>query len=248
MRVSHTTTGKTHGVKDIMSGEFQFFDIIILAMIAGFLILRLRRVLGRRDGHEGGYEDRFRDREQAEQDAVHDDNNVVQLPDRSESVADAPALDIDDSDPSAAGLTQIRVADPGFTPDGFTEGAKMAFEMILNAFSSGDRKTLKGLLSPDVYKNFDEAITERERAGEVLEDTLVGIRSAKIIEALMDGHHSVVTVKFVSEQISALRDAEGNIIDGNPNEVIDVTDFCTFSRDTRSSDPNWTLIGTESNN
>lgn len=231
-----------------MSGEFQFFDIIILAMIAGFLILRLRRVLGRRDGHEGGYEDRFRDHERAEQDAAHDDNNVVQLPDRSDSAADAPALDIDDRDPSAAGLTQIRVADPGFTPDGFTEGAKMAFEMILNAFSSGDRKTLKGLLSPDVYKNFDEAITERERAGEVLEDTLVGIRSAKIIEALMDGHHSVVTVKFVSEQISALRDAEGNIIDGNPNEVIDVTDFWTFSRDTRSSDPNWTLIGTESNN
>ncbi len=248
MRVSHTTTGKAHGVKDIMSGEFQFFDIIILAMIAGFLILRLRRVLGRRDGHEGGYEDRFRDHERAEQDAAHDDNNVVQLPDRSDSAADAPALDIDDRDPSAAGLTQIRVADPGFTPDGFTEGAKMAFEMILNAFSSGDRKTLKGLLSPDVYKNFDEAITERERAGEVLEDTLVGIRSAKIIEALMDGHHSVVTVKFVSEQISALRDAEGNIIDGNPNEVIDVTDFWTFSRDTRSSDPNWTLIGTESNN
>jgi len=82
----------------------------------------------------------------------------------------------------------------------------------------------------------------------VLEDTLVGIRSAKIVEASMDGHHSIVTVKFVSEQISALRDAEGNIIDGNPNEVIDVTDFWTFSRDTRSSDPNWTLIGTESNN
>lgn len=230
-----------------MSGEFQFFDIIILAMIAGFLILRLRRVLGRRDGHEGGYEDRFRDSAHPESDSAQDDN-IVQLPDRSETPADAPALDIDTSDPTAAGLTQIRVADPGFSPDGFIEGAKMAFEMILNAFSSGDRKALKGLLSPDVYKNFDEAITERERAGEVLEDTLVGIRSAKIVEAVMDGHHSVVTVKFFSEQISALRDAEGNIIDGNPNEVIDVTDFWTFSRDTRSSDPNWTLIGTESNN
>ncbi|WNK00218.1 Tim44/TimA family putative adaptor protein [Thalassospiraceae bacterium LMO-JJ14] len=230
-----------------MSGEFQFFDIIILAMIAGFLILRLRRVLGRRDGHEGGYEDRFRDAAHPESDTPQDDN-IVQLPDRSETTADAPALDIDASDPTAAGLTQIKVADPGFSPDGFTEGAKMAFEMILNAFSSGDRKALKGLLSPDVYKNFDEAITERERAAEVLEDTLVGIRSAKIVEAVMDGHHSVVTVKFFSEQISALRDAEGNIIDGNPNEVIDVTDFWTFSRDTRSSDPNWTLIGTESNN
>jgi len=244
----HTTTGKARRVKDIMGGGFQFFDIIILAMIAGFLILRLRRVLGRRDGHEGGYPDQFRDRDNADKNGA-DDDNVVQLPDRSDaSVDDAPALDIDADDPTAAGLIQIRVADPSFTPDTFTEGAKMAFEMILNAFSSGDRKTLKGLLSPDVFKNFDEAITERERAGEVLEDTLVGIRSAKIVEAVMDGHHSVVTVKFVSEQISALRDAEGNIIDGNPNEVIDVSDFWTFSRDTRSSDPNWTLIGTESNN
>jgi len=230
-----------------MGGGFQFFDIIILAMIAGFLILRLRGVLGRRDGHEGGYPDQFRDREQTEKDAP-DEDNVVQLPDRSDVPVDALAPDIDADDPIAAGVTQIRVADPSFTPDTFAEGAKMAFEMILNAFSSGDRKTLKGLLSPDVFKNFDEAITERERAGEVLEDTLVGIRSAKIVEASMDGHHSIVTVKFVSEQISALRDAEGNIIDGNPNEVIDVTDFWTFSRDTRSSDPNWTLIGTESNN
>ncbi len=229
-----------------MGGEFQFFDIIILAMIAGFLILRLRRVLGRRDGHEGGYHDRFNEREQL--DKEDGDDNIVHLPDRSEATAEGPSLDIDADDPVAAGLTQIRVADPSFSPDEFVEGGKMAFEMILNGFASGDRKTLKGLLSPDVYKNFDEAITERERAGEVLEDTLVGIRSAEIVEATMDGHHSIVTVKFVSEQISALRDADGNIIDGNPNEVIDVTDFWTFSRDARSSDPNWTLIGTESNN
>ncbi|MEX0695314.1 MAG: Tim44/TimA family putative adaptor protein [Rhodospirillales bacterium] len=227
-----------------MSSEFQFFDIIILAMIAGFLILRLRKVLGRRDGHEGGFPDPFRERPDTREE---DDDNVVQLPDRNEHKADA-AEDMDMNDPISAGIMQIRKADPSFDANGFAEGAKMAFEMILNSFSSNDRKTLKNLLSPDVYKNFDDAITEREQSGEVLEDTLVGIRSAKIIEALMDGHHSVVTVKFVSEQISALRDAEGNIIDGNPNEVTDVTDFWTFSRDTRSPDPNWTLIGTESNN
>jgi len=145
-------------------------------------------------------------------------------------------------------LTRVRIADPGFDPDSFAQGAKAAFEMILNAFSTGDRKALKGLLSPDVLKNFDTAIGEREAAGEILEDTLVGIRSSEIVEASMDGHHSVITLKFVSEQISALHDAEGNVIDGNPNEVIDVTDYWTFSRDTRSKDPNWTLIGTESNN
>lgn len=229
-----------------MDGGFQFFDIIILAMIAGFLVLRLRKVLGRRDGHEGGYPDPFRDRAEKEAPAGNDDN-VVHLPDHSDAKADE-APELDPSDPTSAGLVQIRVADPSFDPSEFSEGAKVAFEMVLNAFSAGERKPLKGLLSPDVFKNFDAAITERERAGEVLEDTLVGIRSAKVVEASMDGYNAIVTVKFISEQISALRDAEGNIIDGNPNEVIDVTDFWTFSRDTRSSDPNWTLIGTESNN
>lgn len=245
-----TTTGTARGVKDIMDGGFQFFDIIILAMIAAFLVLRLRRVLGRRDGHEGGYHDPFQDRPPAENESAREnDDNVVQLPDRTfEHGPSEPAADIDMNDPVGAGLTQIQVADPSFHPDEFTEGAKMAFDMILTAYAAGDRKTLKGLLSPDVYGNFDEAITEREREGEVLEDTLVGIRSVKIIEAQMDGHHAVLTLKFVTEQISALRDAEGNVVDGNPNEVIDVTDFWTFSRDTRSSDPNWTLIGTESNN
>ena len=229
-----------------MGGEFQFFDIIILAFIAGFLVLRLRRVLGRRDGHEGGYQDQFRDREDPESDTKADDN-VVHLPDRAEDV-DVADIDVSANDPIGAGIIQVRVADPSFDPAGFAEGAKMAFEMILNAFASGDRKSLKGLLSPDVYKNFDNAISEREAAGEKLEDTLVGIRSSEIVEASMDGHHGVITLKFVSEQISALRDSENNIIDGNPNEVIDMTDFWTFSRDTRSKDPNWTLIGTESNN
>lgn len=229
-----------------MGGEFQFFDIIILAFIAGFLVLRLRRVLGRRDGHEGGYQDQIRDREEAENEGKADDN-VVHLPERSED-SDVADVDVSADDPIGAGLIKVRVADPSFDPAGFAEGAKAAFEMILNAFAAGDRKNLKGLLSPDVYKNFDDAIGEREAAGEKLEDTLVGIRSSEVVEASMDGHHSVITLKFVSEQISALRDSEGNIIDGNPNEVIDVTDFWTFSRDTRSKDPNWTLIGTESNN
>lgn len=233
-----------------MDGGFQFFDIIILAMIAGFLVLRLRRVLGRRDGH---FPDPFQDHDkrQMDQNADQDgDDNVVRLPDRSTDTGaplDEPAM-ADVNDPLSAGITQIRVADPSFDPREFVEGSKIAFEMVLNAFSAGDRKTLKNLLSPDVFANFDEAITEREKAGEKLEDTLVGIRNAQIVEAAMDGRNAVVTVKFVSEQISSLKDAEGHVLEGNPNEVIDVTDIWTFTRDTRSGDPNWTLIGTDSSN
>ncbi len=229
-----------------MGGDFQFFDIIILAMIAGFLVLRLRSVLGRRDGHENDHRDPLNKNNKSP--AEHDDDNVVHLPDRAEPTdgENAPAFDPDD--PASAGLTQIQVADPSFQPDQFSEGAKGAFEMILNAFAAGDRKMLKNMLSPDVMRNFDDVISERERNGEVLEETIVGIRAAEIVEGTMDGYNAVVTVKFKSEQVSALRDAEGNIIDGNPNEIIEVTDFWTFSRDTRSSDPNWTLVGTESNN
>lgn len=236
-----------------MGGEFQFFDIIILAMIAGFLVLRLRRVLGRRDGHEGNYPDPFRDHDKRQADHQTDqdgDDNVVRLPDRSADI-DAPMSEpatADVNDPLSAGLTQIKVVDPSFNPAEFVEGAKVAFEMVLNAFAAGDRKSLRNLLSPDVFANFDEAITEREKAGEKLDDTLVGIRSANIVEASMDGRNALVTVKFVSEQISSLKDAEGRVLEGNPNEVIDVTDIWTFTRDTRSSDPNWTLIGTDSNN
>jgi predicted lipid-binding transport protein (Tim44 family) len=229
-----------------MSGDFQFFDIIILAMIAGFLVLRLRSVLGRRDGHENDPRDPLNKNNRAP--VENDDDNVVHLPDRADHVDGASQPAIDPDDPAAAGLTQIQVADPSFRPDQFSEGAKAAFEMVLNAFAAGDRKTLKSLLSPDVMRNFDDVISERERNGEVLEETIVGIRAAEIVEASMDGNNAMVTVKFKSEQVSALRDAEGNIIDGNPNEVIEVTDFWTFSRDTRSSDPNWTLVGTESNN
>ncbi len=236
-----------------MGDGFQIFDIILLAMIAGFLILRLRRVLGRRDGHEGGYPDPFRQKPETpvENKAPKSDDNVVRLPDRSgDDLADGDvdAAPIGDGDSTAAILTRIKIADPSFDPDSFVAGARVAFEMILNAFTYGDRKTLKNLLSPDVYGNFEEAISDRERSGELLEDTLVGIRSAAIVDAGLDGRVATVTVKFVSEQVNVLRDGDGSVIDGDPNKVIDVTDFWTFSRDTRSSDPNWTLVATESNN
>ncbi|MDA0997002.1 MAG: Tim44/TimA family putative adaptor protein [Proteobacteria bacterium] len=232
-----------------MGSGFQFFDIILLAMIAGFLILRLRRVLGRRDGHEGGYPDPFRPDPDAKREPADDaDENVVRLPDRSGDAPQADAAPIGDGDSMAAALTRIKIADPSFDPDQFASGARVAFEMILNAFSGGDRKTLKGLLSPDVYANFEAAISKRERANEVLEDTLVGIRSAAIVDAGIDGRMASVTIKFISEQVNVLRDATGKVIEGDPNRVVDVTDYWTFARDIRSSDPNWTLVATESNN
>ena len=233
-----------------MGNGFQFIDIILFAMIAAFLIFRLRNVLGRRDGHEGGFPDPMTrgDKDTAENGA-DDDDNVVQLPDRSHdegwsSMDDAvePASD----DPLARGLTDIQRADPSFNPGEFMEGAAMAFEMILNAYAAGETSTLKNLLSADVYGNFTQAIRDREQAGEVLEDTLVDIKSAEIVEAFMESHQATVTVKFVSEQVNVTRDENGDVVDGNPNAIITVTDFWTFGRDTRSRDPNWMLVATRS--
>ena len=238
-----------------MGNGIQFIDIILFAMIAAFLILRLRNVLGRRDGHEGGYSDPFRSDGQGDNKGeaktkTDDGGNVVQLPDRS---GDQPfddggeALAMAGGDVNlAAGIARIRATDPAFNAEDFLVGARVAFEMVLGAYSTGDRRTLENLLSPDVLGNFIRAIDEREKLGHVMEDTLVGIRRADIVEADLEGSNAVVTVKFVSEQVNVIRDAEGQIASGNPNEVANVIDFWTFSRDTRSPDPNWLLVATRS--
>lgn len=221
-----------------MGGGFQFIDIILFALVAGFLILRLRSVLGRRDGHQGPAQDPFRPppaKDKAEAD-------VVRLPERGEP-APVPAPD---QAPGSlqAGVTQIKIADPSFKEDEFLSGAGVAFEMILTAYVSGDSAALKPLLSPEVFANFSRSIEERAAAGDVLETTLVGVQKATIEEAYMAGRMAHVTVRFVSEQVTVTRNASGEIVEGDPERVTTVTDLWTFARDTRSPDPNWTLVAT----
>ena len=234
-----------------MGNGFQFIDIILFAMIAAFLILRLRGVLGRRDGHEGGYHDPVK----ADPREERTDDSVVQLPSHNPDVYEQPepvAADSGLTEEALAdevlmeGIAGLRAADPGFNVEDFLVGARVAFEMILGAYASGDRGTLKNLLGPEVYDNFRSAIDDREAAGHEMEETLVGIRAADIVEAYMDGPHAHVTVKYLSEQVHVLRDSEGHVIEGNPNQVADVVDFWTFARDTGLSDPNWHLVVTRS--
>lgn len=231
-----------------MMGEgVQFLDIVIFAAIAVFLGLRLRSVLGRRTGNER-QRDPFkpvpRDAEPRE-DAARD--KVIPLPDRARP-APAEAGASADFAPAGGvpGLAQIKAADPSFDPHAFLGGARAAFEMIVGAFAAGDTATLKPLLSPEVFDNFNRAIKARAEAKETLSTTLVGIASAEIIEAELQGRVAYVTVKFVSEQINVTKDAEGRIVDGDPATVAMITDIWTFSRNTRSRDPNWTLVATRS--
>lgn len=230
--------------------SFQFFDIIFFAMVAAFLVLRLRSVLGKRSGTENPERWRPRTPVQPRTDQPARPDNVTTLPPRNGAPpAELPApVAATPATPLEAGITQIKLADPSFDPRGFVVGAKQAFEMIVGAFAQGDSAALRPLLSDEVYDNFVSDIRRRQQTKQTLETTLVGIKSAEIIEAKMDGRSAVVTMKFVTEQINVTRDAAGQTVDGDPSHVMTVVDVWTFSRNTRSRDPNWQLVATATQN
>jgi predicted lipid-binding transport protein (Tim44 family) len=211
-----------------------YFDIVLFAMIAVFLVLRLRSVLGRRTGNE-----RRRDAF-----GPPPGKNVVALGRTTAAPPmqrlNAPAGGVHDA------LGQIRAADAGFDPAEFVGGARIAFATIVGAFAAGDKARLRPLLSDDVFNPFSRAIDERNTAGERLETTIVRMTEADISAAELNGRLARVTVKFVSDQIHVLRARDGSVIDGDPEHPIEKTDFWTFVRDTRSSDPNWVLVATSS--
>lgn len=222
-----------------------FLDLILFAMIAAFLVFRLRSVLGRRTGHERPPPEphSMGPGEPASQD------NVVALPDRKDRAdVDDVSGDAESDDPLVAGVAQIRSADSNFNPEEFCAGAKSAFEMIVQAYAAGDLKVLRSLLNDEVYDNFSAAVKQREAADETLETTVIGIKSAELLEARLEGRMAFVTVKFQSEQVNVTRDKGGDVIDGDPNRITDITDIWTFARNTRARDPNWTLVETRSSN
>ena len=241
-----------------MNDEIPLLELIFLVAVAAFFILKLRSVLGKRTGH-----DKRPDFDPFQKRGEDADDKVVPLPRRDKGPqADDEPIDADfreevdedeapaDAEPTplSAGLTQIKLADRNFNEQDFIGGAGTAFEMIVAAFAAGDRQTLKPLLSKEVYENFVNAIDDRERRDEVLETTLVGITDATIIEATLDQKTAYVVVKFVSEQVNVTRDAAGGVVDGDPSHVAKITDLWTFARNTRSRDPNWNLVATDTPN
>lgn len=225
-----------------MGDGFNVLEILLLAMVAGFIVLRLRSVLGRRTGAEprrpplNGAGNGPANNQPA---AERPPGNVISLPGRPASAQETF------EGPAAAGLTKIRGIDPAFNAGEFLNGAKGAYEMIVTAFAKGDIGTLRSLLGDEVYRSFAAAIEDREKRGETHETTLVGIKEAEIVEADVTGSRMAeVTVRFVSELVNATRDKAGQLIGGNPNAVEETIDIWTFARNLRSSDPNWQLIAT----
>ena len=236
-----------------MAEVFDIYTIIFLAL-AVFIFLRLRSVLGQRTGRERPPYDPYSARDAVRSPASE---KVVTLPQRAADAAPRPAeaaappaerwKDIAESGSAvAAGLDAIVAADPNFDAQHFITGSRAAYEMIVTAFASGDRRQLRSLLSREVFDGFDAAITEREGRNETAETRFVSVDGSTITAAeLRNRTTAQITVRFVSKLISATRDRNGAVIDGNAEKVTDVTDVWTFARDISSRDPNWKVIATE---
>ncbi|HEX6840539.1 MAG TPA: Tim44/TimA family putative adaptor protein [Stellaceae bacterium] len=218
-------------------GDYQYLDIVLFAVIAGFLILRLRSVLGRRTGNE-----RRRDPFVPPK-ADSAPENVVSLPRGRPSVGPPP---VNGAGPATGAAARIKAADPPFDEAAFLSGARGAFEIIVNAFAKGDTAALQPLLSDSVYASFAEAIRNRLAQHETQETNLLAIKSMELVDGEIENGTVLATVKFVSDQTNVTRAADGSVVDGNAERVVEKTDMWTFSRALRSRDPNWTLVATHS--
>lgn len=242
-----------------MEGDFNLLTIISL-VVAALAILKLRSVLGKRTTDDEVRIDRQARAREAQQRAAAAGEKVVTLPGREPpppkmgphdesdvAVAEKGVKDYaKDNTALGEALLQIHRLDRSFEPANFMSGAKQAYEMIVTAFAEGNRRILSDLLSEDVYVGFAQAIDEREAAGQQIDQSFVGINAARIIEAELEGGRNAhLTVRFVSQLISATRDKDGEVITGDPQRVIEVTDIWTFARDMSSANPNWKLISTQ---
>ncbi|MEM1316595.1 MAG: Tim44/TimA family putative adaptor protein [Pseudomonadota bacterium] len=216
-------------------------ELIILAAIAVFVLMRLKSVLGTRTGFEGPprtgpepiSEPRRRERD------FEVINGGADIDEDIARVADA------DSETGAA-LRRMAEAEPGFSPSEFLDGAKQAYEMILMAFETGDMKTLRQLLSDEVYDSFAAAIAARDEEGLMVEARFVGVKEARVFSAMYSEstREADIEIRFVGELVSVVRNAEHEIVEGDPNEIRRQTDLWTFTRAMGADDPNWVLTAT----
>ena len=198
-----------------MNSSFEYLDIILLAIIAGFIVLRLRGILGRRTGHE-----------------KKDFGNLF-----------GKKVSQSGSEKKVVNLSSSKLDDA--TKEQFIKGAKAAYEMIITSFAKGDKKTLKTLLNKEIYKNFSDEIDHRKKENLKSELTFVGVRSAEIKNFEKKDNIYTFTVNFVSEIITCKKDKNNKVIEGNPDRIKTVNDVWKFSKNMWSSNPNWYLVETQ---
>lgn len=254
----------------------QSFDpsIIIFAVLAVFVVWKLRSVLGTRTGNERPPFDPFEARRRlregkpgrdgapaepraggaAGQASGQASGQVIRMPAADGRAADpAPAADpaeawkglVEPDTRALDGLSRIAAADRSFTADSFMGGARAAYEMIVMAFAAGDRAALKPLLAPDVYDGFNAAISAREERGQRNETTFVSTEKSLVHDAQLKGRTAQVAIRFHSKMITVTRDRDGTVVEGALDQVGDVFDLWTFAREIDARDPNWRLVATE---
>ncbi len=197
-----------------MSSQFGFIDIILLAMFAGFIILRLRNILGRKTGHQGRPVNRY-------------------FPRGMEVMKD-----IENNEAIRSGNIDEEAKKQ------FLKGANIAYEQIITSFSKGDKGSLKSLLGKELFNNFSEVIDDRQKKQLKYETTFIGIKSSKILEFKKIENIYKVSVNFVSEIITCVKDKNNKIIEGNPDKIKVANDVWKFSKNMWSQDPTWYLVET----
>ena len=218
-----------------MDGGFPV-DLILFGMIAAFLVLRLRSILGRRTGYERP--------QAAYRPAPAAPSPIIEG--RAEPVSATTARSLPDpASPTGQVLARMRVVDPGFDPGAFLNGAEQAFRMIVTAFAKGDRAALRPLLADSTFSAFDSAITAREAASQMQTSEIRAIPSAAIEQAELNGNTARLTVRFVSDQISLTQDAGGHPVAGT-DAVTELVDLWSFERTLGSPDPTWRLVAAAS--
>lgn len=224
-------------------------EIILYAIIAIAIAWRLYTVLGEKHGSERDRPNPFAEPRANAGRRADEDNDVLAFPlarrpEQDEAPPNPLALDAAPAPDSLAGaLHAIRGADPAFDEKSFLKGARVAFEMIVHAFASGERGSLRNLVSSRLYDAFAGAIAAREAVGETHDLRLLSVREADIIAARLEGSAAVISVQFVSDQRRAVKDRDGNVKDSGAERM---TDIWVFRRDTQSRDPNWMLVETRS--
>lgn len=244
-----------------MSGNIDILTLIAL-LVTVFVVIKLRSALGRRtpDEDQARYERQAKAREAREQAAAAGDK-VVTLPQREQGPADQHGHEDDEPERTAEERLELRAAnilaaarpgmlkiaelDPNFDAEHFSGGAKQAYEMIVTAFAEGNREMLSNLLSREVFEGFATAMDDRDARGEKVDQSFVGIHRCDITDAELAGTEASITLKFVSQLITATIDSSGTVISGDSQKIQEVTDIWTFARDVSSDDPNWRLVATQ---
>lgn len=223
--------------------DLQLLGILLLATVAGIILFRLYTVLGRRTGNEREPRDRLRRIEAAASPAAPGDN-VRALTDRNAANAQQP----NEGDAVSTGLAAIKLADRSFEAGRFLDGAREAYRMIVTAFAARDRETLRTLLNDEVYSTFEAEMHGHEERSEIVNYAFVGFTDVRVVHAELKDRDAEITVRFAAQFVSSTTGPTGTVVEGDAKAVREVADIWTFARNTRSNDPNWTLVATTSAN